>query len=281
MFQRRAGTIKKMVLKNFMCHAHLEVNFDNNISFVIGKNGSGKSAILTALIVGLGAKASVTNRGTTLKNFVMTGKPSGTIDIFINNTGIDAFQPDVFGDTISVHRTISAAGGSTYKIRTAHGHVFGTKARDVSKIVDCLNIQVDNPVCVLNQDTSRNFLASTDPKKRYNLFMRASGLETLMEEYVYVRGTHEKLSGLINDKLTGLRGLEEQVEEVKQKYDSLKKKIEIQENIQTMQLELLWAKVYKRSQFIYIELCFRCMAYMIGCCDIFSAFCMIIFFKSG
>lgn len=51
-----------------MCHSLLEVNFiQNNISMVIGKNGSGKSAILTALIVGLGGKASLTNRGSSVK----------------------------------------------------------------------------------------------------------------------------------------------------------------------------------------------------------------------
>lgn len=56
-----------MILKNFMCHSLLEVNFTNNISIVIGKNGSGKSAILTALVVGLGGKASLTNRGSSVK----------------------------------------------------------------------------------------------------------------------------------------------------------------------------------------------------------------------
>lgn len=55
-----------------MCHSLLEVNFiQNNISMVIGKNGSGKSAILTALIVGLGGKASLTNRGSSVKGKIL------------------------------------------------------------------------------------------------------------------------------------------------------------------------------------------------------------------
>lgn len=60
--------VNRMVLRNFMCHSLLEVDFStNNISFVIGKNGSGKSAILTALIIGLGGKATLTNRGNNVK----------------------------------------------------------------------------------------------------------------------------------------------------------------------------------------------------------------------
>lgn len=50
-----------------MCHDHLEVELNKNINFIIGKNGSGKSAILTGLVVGLGGNASVTNRGTSIK----------------------------------------------------------------------------------------------------------------------------------------------------------------------------------------------------------------------
>lgn len=50
-----------------MCHSHLEVTFSNNVTFITGKNGSGKSAILTGLVVGLGGKASLTNRGSSIK----------------------------------------------------------------------------------------------------------------------------------------------------------------------------------------------------------------------
>lgn len=50
-----------------MCHSSLKVDFNKNINFVIGRNGSGKSAILTALIVVLGGRASNTNRSTSMK----------------------------------------------------------------------------------------------------------------------------------------------------------------------------------------------------------------------
>lgn len=54
-----------------MCHAHLEVNLQNNINYIVGRNGSGKSAILTALVVGLSGKASLTNRGTSIKGILI------------------------------------------------------------------------------------------------------------------------------------------------------------------------------------------------------------------
>lgn len=65
----QAGTIVQMTLKNFMCHSELVVTFRNNSTIIVGKNGSGKSSILTALIVGLGGKAVLTDRGSSVKGF--------------------------------------------------------------------------------------------------------------------------------------------------------------------------------------------------------------------
>jgi predicted ATPase len=39
-----------------------------------GHNGSGKSAVLTALTVALGVKASATGRGSGVKNFIKEGE---------------------------------------------------------------------------------------------------------------------------------------------------------------------------------------------------------------
>lgn len=107
------GVIESITLKNFMCHQNLgPFQFGSNVNFIVGNNGSkclkrfqqfyyfkfehdkysneqenlgplsdpnldvlgGKSAILTALIVGLGGKATMTNRGVSLKGFVKNGE---------------------------------------------------------------------------------------------------------------------------------------------------------------------------------------------------------------
>jgi structural maintenance of chromosomes protein 6 len=68
------GIIERVDCYNFMCHKHFSVELSPLINFIVGKNGSGKSAILTALTLCLGAKASITNRGQSLKSFIKEGE---------------------------------------------------------------------------------------------------------------------------------------------------------------------------------------------------------------
>ena len=68
------GIIESITCTNFMCHPYLEVTLGPLINFIIGHNGSGKSAVLTALTLCLGGKASATNRGGNLKSFIKEGQ---------------------------------------------------------------------------------------------------------------------------------------------------------------------------------------------------------------
>jgi len=50
-----AGIITKIYCENFMCHRKLTVTLNRNVNFIHGQNGSGKSAILAAVQICLGA----------------------------------------------------------------------------------------------------------------------------------------------------------------------------------------------------------------------------------
>ena len=67
------GILQSVICTNFMCHTYLEVSLGALINFIIGHNGSGKSAVLTAITICLGGKATATNRGQSLKSFIQEG----------------------------------------------------------------------------------------------------------------------------------------------------------------------------------------------------------------
>jgi hypothetical protein len=72
------GLIEAVELKNFMCHDNLKIQFGTGINFVTGRNGSGKSAIMTGLVVGLGGMAAHTKRAQSLKALIKKGRTGRT-----------------------------------------------------------------------------------------------------------------------------------------------------------------------------------------------------------
>ena len=52
-----AGVIQKISLRNFKCHSALDFDLHPYINFIIGRNGSGKSAVMDAIILCLGGRA--------------------------------------------------------------------------------------------------------------------------------------------------------------------------------------------------------------------------------
>lgn len=50
------------------------------------------------------------------------------------NRGEDAFKPDVYGEEITVERTINKAGGGAYKIKNDEGKTVDTKKSTLDAI---------------------------------------------------------------------------------------------------------------------------------------------------
>lgn len=80
------------------------------------------------------------------------------------------------------------------------GELISDKAKEVHNITLAFNIQVDNPVCVLNQDTSRNFLSSSNSNNKFILFQRATRLDILAEEYENLYSNNRKAYNILKDQ---------------------------------------------------------------------------------
>uniref|UniRef100_A0A8D2HG64 Structural maintenance of chromosomes protein 6 n=1 Tax=Urocitellus parryii TaxID=9999 RepID=A0A8D2HG64_UROPR len=215
------GIIESIHLRNFMCHSMLgPFKFGSNVNFVVGNNGSGKSAVLTALIVGLGGKAVATNRGSSLKGFVKDGQNSADITITLRNRGDDAYRANVYGDSIVVQQHISMDGSRSYKLKSETGAVVSTRKEELIAILDHFNIQVDNPVSILTQEMSKQFLQSKNEGDKYKFFMKATQLEQMKEDYSYIMETKERTKEQIN------QGEEVRLNEAEKKYKDIQDKLE-------------------------------------------------------
>ena len=68
--QEAQGVIKAIRVENFMCHKNLYLALNSRVNFITGRNGSGKSAVIAALQLCLGATASETQRGKAIKDLI-------------------------------------------------------------------------------------------------------------------------------------------------------------------------------------------------------------------
>ncbi|XP_014665142.1 PREDICTED: structural maintenance of chromosomes protein 6-like [Priapulus caudatus] len=243
-----SGIIEGVSLKNFMCHNDLSFNFGPNVNFVIGRNGSGKSAVLTAVVIGLGGKANVTNRGTSVKSFIKTGKGYGEVTVKLSNKGPDAFKPNLYGDSVTVERRLTQDGSSSYKLRGKSGDLISTKRDELTHLMEQFNIQVDNPISVLNQETSRNFLNSKNASDKYKFFLKATQLEQMKRAYNEADERCREATGLLATKRETMAKMEKEVAEWDRRFRAVKSLDNLREKIEKLKNESAWAQVAEVEQ---------------------------------
>ncbi|XP_031437690.1 structural maintenance of chromosomes protein 6-like [Clupea harengus] len=238
------GIVESITLKNFMCHAHLgPFTFGPNVNFVVGNNGSGKSAVLTALIVALGGNAQTTNRGSSLKCFVKEGESSAEVSITLRNRGNDAFKPQVYGQAITLDLRISSEGLRTYKLRSKTGQLISSKKEELISLLDYFNVQVDNPVSILTQEMSKHFLHSKGETDKYKFFMKATQLEQMNEDYDYIIKTQALTQNTVDQHEEISEELKRTLKEKEERYKSLASLEDMDKKLDELKNQMAWALV--------------------------------------
>ncbi|OAK95228.1 P-loop containing nucleoside triphosphate hydrolase protein [Phaeosphaeriaceae sp. SRC1lsM3a] len=209
-----SGIIEEIHCVNFMCHGHMTIQLGPLINFVIGHNGSGKSAVLTALTVCLGGKATATNRAQNLKSLIKEGKDHCSIQVRIKNQGALAYKPSEYGDSITVERHFNRSGTSGFKIKDMNGKVQSTKKAELEDILDAFSLQIDNPMNVLTQDMARQFLNHSTPKDKYKFFLQGTQLEVLSKDYQQIEQSLELMNARAEVKKSDISILRKKMEDL-------------------------------------------------------------------
>ncbi|KAK1889292.1 Structural maintenance of chromosomes protein 6 [Dissostichus eleginoides] len=239
-----AGIVESITLKNFMCHSHLgPFTFGSNVNFVVGNNGSGKSAVLTALIVTLGGNAHATNRGLSLKGFVKEGESKADVSITLRNEGRDAFKSELYGPSITVDLRITREGLRSYKLRSKSGQIVSTKKEELVSILDNFNIQVNNPVSVLTQEMSKYFLHSKGEGDKYKFFMKSTQLDQMKEDFVHIKTTKHITEEKIEQHGQYLKDLKQKYLEKEDRFKNLSSLDEMETKLEDLQKQMAWVLV--------------------------------------
>lgn len=237
------GILQSITCQNFMCHTKLHVVLGPNINFIIGHNGSGKSAVLTAITLCLGGKAAATNRGQSLKSLVKEGQDTAVLTVKIKNAGEGNYKHDIFGDTIIVERHFDIRGASAFKIKNEAGRIISTKRAHLDDICDFYALQLDNPVNVLTQDMARQFLNSSSPAEKYRFFIKGVQLEQLDTDYVVLADNLTNIESKIDTINDDNKHLEQAHKTAQAKLRLLTNFSSLQERRRAIQRQTAWVQV--------------------------------------
>ena len=169
------GIVRSIRLENFKNHANFQLTFGPHANFIKGANGSGKSSILSAIIVALGGnpnKHSATAGGAkATANLIKEGTSYSSIELTLANGAEDPHQLDN-GEVpeslvIRWRATLGAGGKATQEFRL---NGVAVPQKRIRELADHFNLQVENPCVILTQAVSTNFLREAkDAGKRYEV----------------------------------------------------------------------------------------------------------------
>ena len=240
-----AGIIHEVYVENFMCHRKLSVKLCRNVNFIHGQNGSGKSAILAAIQVCLGAGARRTHRARNLRDLVRKEAgadcPGAKLRVTLLNGGADGYMPDVYGEYITVERLISLRPGgfNGYKLLDANMKERSRSKKDLDAMLDQLNIQVENPVAVLDQEEAKKFLTGKEEDK-YAFFVKATELERLDRAYASVQDNILEQQALQERAREGVGGAIENTKRLKMEWEQFRELDKLEMEAQELRAMYGW-----------------------------------------
>ncbi|KAG0449632.1 hypothetical protein HPP92_027283 [Vanilla planifolia] len=238
-----AGIISRIRLENFMCHSSLQIELGDWVNFITGQNGSGKSAILTAICIAFGCRAKSTQRANTLKDFIKIGCSYASIIVEIKNEGEDAFMPEKYGNMIILERRISESGSSIF-LKDHQGRKVAQRSKELVELVEYFNIDVDNPCVIMSQDKSREFLHSGNDKDKFKFFFKATLLQQVSELLEGVQLLLDNANDVLRELESSISPIIEELKELHEKIKNMEHVEEIGQEVQLLKKKLAWSWVY-------------------------------------
>jgi chromosome segregation ATPase len=241
------GTIRRIKLQNFMCHESFELEFGSRINFIIGPNGSGKSALLTAVVVVLGGRATTTSRARKASDFVQYGKKFARITLELHNyekimEKDKAFKPDEYGKRIIIEKIIYKDDQSgKLIIKNDLEKKVSERKQELDEMLEHFSIYINNPICVLNQEVSKSFLHSKKPEDKFELFMKATNLEQIENDYFEAKNIHKEWGDCNARKAFAFKLLDNEKIRCKEKINFLEERVKMQEKLLKLNIEVTWA----------------------------------------
>ncbi|KNE98950.1 hypothetical protein PSTG_07794 [Puccinia striiformis f. sp. tritici PST-78] len=147
------GYIVRVALKNFVTYSSVEFSPGPYLNMIIGPNGTGKSTLVCAIVLGLGFPPSVLDRASEVKLFIKSGTAEGSVEIELKG------HPGEKNVTIKLN-LILANNSRVFEVNGKPSRFPSV----VQEIVRSFNIQANNLCCFLPQEKVSKFAEMKEPE---------------------------------------------------------------------------------------------------------------------
>ncbi|KAH9385718.1 structural maintenance of chromosomes protein 6 [Nematocida major] len=229
--------MQSIQLVNFMCHDNLLVEFSKKVTCIVGSNGSGKSAVMVALGVLFGVRASLM-RGSSHKQYIKTGEEYAVIRVHIKTQSPEA--AGTYKDT-HIEKRISPES-SRIKI-TVDGEVVGRTQEDLNAFIEQERINLKSPISFLTQDEAKKILKSHSAKGMYSFFKAATEIESIEDIHAQSQSTLEEIKTSLHAAHTRYTGKKKTLESLRSALNAQKSLQAMGEQVRALRIEHEWSKV--------------------------------------
>ena len=139
--------------------------------------------------------------------------------------------------------TVAQSGSNTLKLKSASGREVSTKRADLDRLCDHFNIDVENPINVMGQDTSRQFLQKGSDKDKYDFFVKAMLLETIQQQLSYLRERLKEMEAVVEEKESQVPGREAGLKALEEEMSSYSELEALRATVDGLKKKLAWALV--------------------------------------
>lgn len=234
--------IKGVVLRNFMSYSNAYVPVHPGLNLICGPNGAGKSSILLAISLVLGQ--TYTERAKRLSDLIRWGEDQARISLLLDNSPKDGKRPfpQHHTDTVDVTRILRKGGYYSYLLQGRPA-----SKEEVVEIFRRIGLNPDNMLIVMHQLMVGRF-ASISPQEKLLMLEEAVGFQSYRADVIDANIRLKEALSEEESLAAVLESTQETYQYWKREYEKYQKKKELEERLQKLQGELLWARIRRREK---------------------------------
>eukprot|EP00750_Incisomonas_marina_P026101 INCI587.2.p1 GENE.INCI587.2~~INCI587.2.p1 ORF type:complete len:1174 (+),score=262.66 INCI587.2:211-3522(+) len=252
-----SGAIVCVRVHNLMLRGGATIHFSPRFNFITGRNGTGKSRIVVAVQLALGARSSETGRGSNLNEFICNSGNirEAKIEVILYNGGKNPFKPEKYGKYFAISRTLrrgvdrSRVGSSPFSIQytdpetTRAVHKVSDSQANLKQLRDdflqAVHIKPSNPMVILTQQESKKMLDSKDPASLYQIFLQATNLQSLGDRFEAVDKQIAQCKDLTKRLVEQIALRKDTIRRLEQRLASLDENSDLQNKIKLLEQRLV------------------------------------------